>query len=445
MLVHSFLHVVAFFGKAAPPPPPPPEPEPSNLMPALLSVVLFWVVPLAFFYFKEQAKPASAAPTVQRKEKIALVGSGNWGSAIATKIGKNVLAHPDLFDPVVEMWVFEEFVKYVDGKWTRPARGAKPPEGKTWVDEGYRPLTEVINESHENPIYLANIPLPTSIKAQPDIKKAVTDATMLVFVIPHNFLAPIVPKMEAAFAKDAVGISLIKGIEFKDGKPVLISDLLKEEMAKSEGAPQVDMSVLMGANVANEVAKGDFAEATIGCTALATGAKWCKLFNTADFKVDAVEDVAGAELCGALKNVVALGAGFSDGLGYGGNTKAAIIRIGLKEMQAFCEVFYGDRSIKNETFLESCGVADLVTTCFGGRNRKCAEIFCRAALSGAGKSWETIEAEELNGQKLQGTGTSKDVMTCLKKAQRTADFPLFAAIYNIAFEGAPPASIIEIN
>ena len=89
------------------------------------------------------------------------------------------------------------------------------------------------------------------------------------------------------------------------------------------------------------MAKGDFAEATIGCTDLAIGKVWCSLFNTADFKVDPVEDVAGAELCGALKNVVALGAGFCDGLGYGGNTKAAIIRIGLKEMQKFCEVRSG--------------------------------------------------------------------------------------------------------
>ena len=166
---------------------------------------------------------------------------------------------------------------------------------------------------------------------------------------------------------------------------MLISDLLQKEMAKGPGNPQIDMSVLMGANVANEVAKGDFAEATIGCTDMEIGKKWCALFNTKDFKLDAVEDVAGAELCGALKNVVALGAGFSDGLGYGGNTKAAIIRIGLKEMQKFCETFYGDRGIKNETFLESCSVADLVTTCFGGRNRKCAEIFAKNVASGTKK------------------------------------------------------------
>jgi len=256
-----------------------------------------------------------------------------------------------------------------------------------------------------------------------------------------------VPKMEGAFAKGAIGCSLIKGIEFeKDGarKPILISDLLKTEMAKAEGAPTVSMSVLMGANVANEVAKGDFAEATIGAPNAEEGAKWCKLFNTPDFSVTSVPDVAGAELCGALKNVVALGAGFSDGLGFGGNTKAAIIRIGLKEMQKFCSEFYGDRKILQDTFLESCGVADLVTTCFGGRNRKCAEIYAKNVVAGTKKDWETIETEELNGQKLQGTGTAKDVMLALKGKGVEASYPLFCMIHKIAFEGEEPKKLVEI-
>merc|ERR1711920_779185 len=98
-----------------------------------------------------------------------------------------------------------------------------------------------------------------------------------------------------------------------------------------------------------------------------------------------------------------------DGIGLGGNTKAAIIRIGLKEMQLFCEKFYGDREIQSTTFLESCGVADLITTCFGGRNRKCADIFAKNILEKTPKDWSVIEAEELNGQKLQGTGTGKGV------------------------------------
>jgi len=207
----------------------------------------------------------------------------------------------------------------------------------------------------------------------------------------------------------------------------------------------VSMSVLMGANVANEVAKGDFAEATIGCPSMEEGAKWCKLFNTPDFAVTAVGDVAGAELCGALKNVVALGAGFSDGMGLGGNTKAAIIRIGLKEMQLFCSEFYGDRMIKNETFLESCGVADLVTTCFGGRNRKCADIYAKNVVAGTKKEWSVIETEELNGQKLQGTGTCEDVMKAIKGKNAVDKFPLFNQIHAIAFEGAAPATLIEIN
>jgi len=84
----------------------------------------------------------------------------------------------------VHMWVFEEYVKKVDGVWTRPARGSSPPEGKTWVDEGFTPLTQVINETHENVIYLPGIELPHNIVAEADVKKCVTGATMMVRLRP---------------------------------------------------------------------------------------------------------------------------------------------------------------------------------------------------------------------------------------------------------------------
>merc|ERR1719387_1553223 len=165
-----------------------------------------------------------------------------------------------------------------------------------------------------------------------------------------------------------------------------------------------------------------------------------KLFDCQTFRVNVVDDIPGVELCGALKNVVALGAGFCDGLDYGGNTKAALIRIGLQEMKLFIRYFYPD--VKDATFLESCGVADLITTCFGGRNRKCAEAFVKAAGK---RSWEDIERELLGGQKLQGTLTSQEIWPVMQESRLCERLPLFTTIYQIAFEGQSADAIVKLS
>jgi len=339
------------------------------------------------------------------KEKVAVIGSGNWGSAIAKIVGRNVLDQPDKFDPEVRMWVFEETVK-----------------GKN--------LTSIINTEHENVKYLPGIKFTENVVACPDVGDACCDATLLIFVMPHQFLSKTCPRM-VGYKKNCRAISLIKGIEFGAKGPILISSMIKDCMGG------MDVSVLMGANVANEVARDEFCESTVGYKNGATGRVWQQLFDCPTFRVGTINDVAGPEICGALKNVVALGAGFCDGLQLGGNTKAAIIRIGLKEIVKFAKTFFS--GVKDETFLESCGLADLVTTCFGGRNRKCAEAFAR----GKG-TWEQIEKDMLNGQKLQGTITAKDAMVVLKAKGLEKEFPLLSRIHDIAFEGAPVASLLEL-
>jgi glycerol-3-phosphate dehydrogenase (NAD+) len=209
----------------------------------------------------------------------------------------------------------------------------------------------------------------------------------------------------------------------------------------------------MGANVANEVAMGKMCESTLagnfGDDRINERIR--QVFDEPpNFRVARIGDVAGAEACGALKNIVALGAGFVDALGLGGNTKAALIRVGLLDMANFCGMFFA--GVEQGTFLESCGMADLITTCYGGRNRKCAEEFAKLRLAddsnvidqeSCNAMWTKIETELLHGQKLQGTLAMQEVHSILESRKLEESFKLFSMIYNISFKGEPVSSITD--
>ncbi|XP_070766448.1 glycerol-3-phosphate dehydrogenase [NAD(+)], cytoplasmic isoform X2 [Enoplosus armatus] len=315
-------------------------------------------------------------------KKVCIIGSGNWGSAIAKIVGANA-AQNSTFDNSVQMWVFEEMVNG-------------------------RKLTEIINTDHENVKYLPGHKLPANV-----------------------FIGKVCDTIKGKIKSDALGISLIKGVDEGPDGLKLISDVIQEKLG-------ITMSVLMGANIANEVADEKFCETTIGCKNKNHGALLKELMQTNNFRVTVVEEYDVVEICGALKNIVAVGAGFCDGLGFGDNTKAAVIRLGLMEMIAFARIFCTAGPVSSATFLESCGVADLITTCYGGRNRKVAEAFVKT-----GKSIEDLEKEMLNGQKLQGPATAAEVYLILKHKNLIDKFPLFNAVYQICYQGLPVSEFIS--
>jgi glycerol-3-phosphate dehydrogenase (NAD+) len=114
------------------------------------------------------------------------------------------------------------------------------------------------------------------------------------------------------------------------------------------------------------------------------------------------------------------------------------MRIGLNEMVKFIRQNY-EGAGHLETFIESCGIADLITTCFGGRNRKCAEAFVKT-----GKTWEQLEEEMLGGQKLQGTLTAVEVFRVLERTGHQKDYPLFATIYRIMNREIEPRALVDL-
>lgn len=336
--------------------------------------------------------------------RVTVIGSGNWGSAISIIIGNNT-KRSNRFHPLVNMWVFEELVNG-------------------------RKLSEIINQDHENVKYLPGHQLPRNVVAMPELADAVSGADILVFVVPHQFIGNICDQLAGHLKCGAYGISLIKGVDQGPNGLKLISDVIREKLG-------IQVSVLMGANIASEVAEEKFCETTIGCKNPQHGQIFKELMQTANFRIRVVEDCDTVEICGALKNIVAVGAGFCDGLNFGDNTKAAVIRLGLMEMVAFARLFCTG-AVSTSTFLESCGVADLITTCYGGRNRRVAEAFVKSD-----KSIEELERDMLNGQKVQGPLASADVYNILKQKGVLEKFPLFVGVYRICYEGRPVQEFIS--
>ncbi|KAK9476726.1 NAD-dependent glycerol-3-phosphate dehydrogenase N-terminus-domain-containing protein [Lipomyces japonicus] len=345
------------------------------------------------------------------KHRVSVIGSGNWGSAIAKIVAENTAIHGDQFETDVRMWVFEELV---DG----------------------RKLTEIINTTHENVKYLKSIRLPVNVVAVPDLLDAVTGSDILVFNVPHQFLPRICNTLRGHVPASVRAVSCIKGVELSAENGItIIAEYISQQLGIYCGA-------LSGANLAPEVALEKFSETTVAYKVpqalaqqppeLITQSTIKSLFHRPYFHVNVVNDVAGVSICGALKNIVALASGFVDGMEWGDNAKSAIIRRGLLEMIQFGKDFFPLANPATVTE-ESCGVADVITSCAGGRNHRVGVAFIKAQKTSPGKSIFDIESELLDGQKAQGVTTAQEVYEFLNRRGKTGQYPLFSAVNDILF------------
>jgi glycerol-3-phosphate dehydrogenase (NAD+) len=373
------------------------------------------------------------------------------GSAIAKILAENAQEHPDIFEREVTMWVFEEEITLPEDSPHREQLGSKPVK-----------LTQVINTVHENIKYLPGIRLPDNVVPNSSVQETVKGASVLIFNLPHQFMAKTLDQIRGHHLPYARGISCVKGVDVSGGTISLFSEIITEKL-------QIYCGALSGANIATEVAAEKWCETTIGYDpplmdfksseepqsenirkvdeqrqrntghtriqlepmpqeyAPLTDGVIEKLFGRPYFHVTIVRDVAGVSLAGALKNIVALAAGFVAGKGWGDNAKAAIIRIGVLEMFRFSRDFFPD-SVEARTFLEeSAGIADVIASCSAGRNYNCARLSVER-----GVSIEEVEKQELNGQQLQGTDTAAHVHTFLEENGRTDQYPLFQSVYGMS-------------
>eukprot|EP00798_Chlamydomonas_sp_ICE-L_P002757 gene2757-12628_t len=354
------------------------------------------------------ARPAVAA---EADWFVAVVGSGAMACAAVTAMTTNIAseAGSELFESDVSMWIHEE--EY---------------EGKS--------LSEVINETNMNSKYFPGFPLGPNVKATNNLTECVKDADVIVFCAPHQHMHSICKKLIGKVNEKAIGLSLTKGMRVRADGPQLISGMINKYLG-------IDCSVLMGANFASDIGGGAMSEAVIGYYNRDNAKLLVKLLERDHFHLTILADAPGAEMCGTLKNSVAIAAGLCDGLGYNANAKATILRQGLEEMKGFSKALYP--TIREDTFLESCGLADLIATCYGGRNRECAEAWVKAQLAGTPKPFEQLELTFNDGQRLKGLMTTNEVYDIIQARGWEKEYPLFTTTWRILNGKIPPSMIIK--
>jgi len=318
--------------------------------------------------------------------KITILGDGGWGTALS------ILLKNKEFD--VSVW------------------GA------------FRENIDVINQNGENKKFLPGIKIPKGIKFTNDAYKACEDADLIVMAMPSRFFREVLIKnRETLRDLKAVFVSVTKGLEQRTLKRM--SEVVFEILGN------VGLAVLSGPSIAPEVARGVPTTVVVASEDEALARKVRDIFRTDRFRVYTNKDVIGVELGGSLKNIIAIAAGISDGLGFGANTKSAILTRGLLEMTRVGVTM----GASQETFKGLSGLGDLITTCVSqeGRNRGFGERISK------GENPEDILSKSV--AEIEGAWTSKAALELGKKHK--LDLPITREVYSVLFEKKLP--LLAVN
>jgi glycerol-3-phosphate dehydrogenase (NAD(P)+) len=312
-------------------------------------------------------------------EKIFVIGAGSWGTTLAVLLG-NKGYHVNL--------------------WARR-----------------KELVEEINNTKKNKQYLKGIRIPETVTATNSVED-VEDSAIVIAVIPSKFFRETIKLFSAHIKKDAILLHTTKGFESITGKR--ISEVLGQEL------PNVKkIAVMSGPNHSEEVARKTPTATVIASYNEDVREKLCNIFLTPYFKPYPHDDIIGVEICGAIKNIIAVAMGVCDGLGMGDNSKGSILTLGLSEMSSIAK----SAGAKKMTCYGLAGIGDLVATCYSkhSRNRFVGEMLAN------GKNVDDIN-RELHGMIAEGLDNVGIAYNICKKNKIKA--PLITQSYLVLHQNA---------
>ena len=315
--------------------------------------------------------------------KVAVIGAGSWGTAVAAITARNA-----------PTWLW-----------------ARRPE-----------LAEEIEREHHNSAYLADFDLPASLHGTADLEEAISDADVVVMGVPSHGFREVLAEAAPFIKAGAPVISLTKGVE--QGSLKRMTEVIGELLP---GAPA---GVLTGPNLAKEIMAGYPAASVVALADGAVCADLQRMFSTDTFRVYTNPDVVGCEVAGALKNVIAIAAGMADGMGFGDNTRAALITRGLAELTRL-GVALGGHPL---TFSGLAGMGDLVATCISrqSRNRHVGEEL------GKGRTIEEITTEM--NMVAEGVKSSRAVVGLARS--HGVEMPIAEEVVAVLYDGKKATEVI---